>query len=151
MGSPKNMMRQWQIQGQPMAASTTANTPLGAWQYLPALTTYQAIDFHSEQIKTATLLFPVSIASAASTAAGGSLILAATQYSSLAASVNSATFYNQAAGSQAAGVVDVTTKMQWTLSPGDYIVLWANTNTVGLPASSTGIILSGTVDSVTAA
>ena len=150
MGSAKYGLRQFQIQGQFLNASTTANTPLGAWQYLPALTTYQAIDFHSEQIKTATLLFPVSMATAASTAAGGSVIFAATQYSSLASSVNSATFYNQAAASQAAGVVDVSTKMQWTLSPGDYIVLFANTNTIGVPANGGGIILSGTIDSVTA-
>jgi hypothetical protein len=150
VGSAKYGIRQFQIQGQALNASTAGNTPLGAWQYLPALTTYQAIDFHSEQIKTATLVYPASIATAASTLAGGSVIIAASQFSSLAASVNSATFYNQAAASQAAGVVDVSTLMKWTLSPGDYIVLYANTNTVGVPANLGPIILSGTIDSVTA-
>jgi hypothetical protein len=144
--------RQFQVQGQFMNASTAANVVLGAWQYKPAMTgtSYGTIDFASEQIKQATVSFPTSIASAASTAAGGSVILAATQYNSSFSSVNSATFYNQAAGSQAQAVVDVSTKMQWTLSPGDIIVFYANSNTVGVPAGFPAVILSGTIDTVTA-
>src|SRR5690242_16908250 len=144
--------RQFQIQGAPFLASTAANVPLGVFQYKPALSgtgNYGTVDFAQEQIKQATLVFPASIASAASTAAGGSVILAATQFNSGGSSQNSATFYNQANASQASGVVDISTKMNWNLNPGDYIVFFANSNTVGVPSGFPAVVLSGTIDTTT--
>jgi hypothetical protein len=134
------------------AASTAANVPGDAWHYKPAMNPtlpYGTLDFAQEQIKQATLIFPTSIASVASTAAGGSVILAATQYNYSGATQNSATFYNQAAASQASGAVDVSTKMNWNLNPGDYIIFWCNSNTVAVPAAFPTVILSGTIDTVT--
>lgn len=153
MPSYKYGGRQFQISGNPATASTTANLVLQAWEYLPAVSAQQAVDGAAEGIKSATLLFVTSVAQANSTAAGGSVIVAATQYNSAGASQNSATLYSQAAASQAAVVpIDVTARLSgWVLTPGDTIVLGLNTNTVGIPASFPGLILSGTIDTVTAA
>jgi hypothetical protein len=124
------------------------------WQYMPAMdgAKYGTIDFASEQIKQATLVFLASVAQANSTAAGGSVIVAASQFNSLGNSVASAALYNQTVASQAALVpIDVSTKLStWTLSPGDQIVLFVNSNTVGIPASFPTLVLSGTIDAVTA-
>jgi hypothetical protein len=134
-------------------ASTAANSTVQAMQYMPAMdgAKYGTIDFASEQIKQATLIFMASVASAASTAAGGSVIVAASQFNSLGNSKNSASLFNQANGSQAALTpIDVSTLMNWTLSPGDSVVLYVNSNTVGIPASFPGLVLSGSIDAVTA-
>lgn len=151
MPSYKYGGRQFSIQGAPFSASTTVNVALGAWEYLPAAAAQGVIDGAAESIKAATLIFATSVAQANSTAAGGSVIIAATQYNSLAASQNSATLYNQAVASQAAALpIDVSTKMPWVLSPGDTIVLYCNTNTVGIPANFSGVVLSASIDTVTA-
>ncbi len=140
------------IAGNPATASTTANLVLQAFEYLPAVAANQMVDGAAEGIKSATLMFVTSVAQANSTAAGGSVIIAATQFNSLAVSVTSATLYNQAVASQAAMLpIDVTSKLNgWVLSPGDSIALGLNTNTVGIPASFPGLVLSGTIDTVTA-
>ena len=154
MPSFKYGARQFQIQGQFATASTAANSTIQGFQYQPALTgtgSYGTIDFAQEVIKQATLIFMASVASAASTAAGGSVIIAASQFNSLGNSKNSANLFNQALGSQAAFVpIDVSTLMNtWNLAPGDSIVLFANTNTVGIPASFPSLVLSATIDAVT--
>jgi len=112
---------------------------------------YGTIDFAGETIKQATLLFLASVAQANSTAAGGSVLVAASQFNSAGSSVASATLYSQAAASQAALTpIDVSTKLNtWNLSPGDIVVLYVNSNTVGIPASFPTLVLSGTIDSVT--
>jgi hypothetical protein len=113
---------------------------------------YGTIDFAAEQIKQATLIFMANVASAASTAAGGSVIVAASQFNSLGNSKASAALFNQALGSQAAFVpIDVSTLLStWALSPGDSVVLFVNSNTVGIPASFPGLVLSATIDATTA-
>lgn len=153
MPSFKFGARQFQVGGlRQNSASTAASEVLDAWQYLPAVAAISVIDGAAEGIKSATLTFMASVAQANSTAAGGSVIVAATQFSSLAASVTSATLYNQAVASQAALLpIDVTSKLSgWVLSPGDFIQVGLNTNTVGIPASFPRLILSGTIDTVTA-
>lgn len=145
--------RQFQISANLATASTAANSTVGAWQYKPAMdgSKYGTIDFASEQIKQATLVFCASVAQANSTAAGGSVLVAASQFNSLGASQNSATLYNQAVASQSNFVpIDVSAAMNWTLSPGDMIVLYVNSHTVGIPASFPTLVLSGTIDTVTA-
>jgi phosphoribosylamine-glycine ligase len=154
MPSFKYGARQFQISANLATASTAANSTVGEYQYMPAMdgAKYGTIDFASEQVKQATLVFLASVAQANSTAAGGSVLVAASQFNSLGASQNSATLYNQAVASQAAFVpIDVSTKLStWTLSPGDQIVLFVNSNTVGIPASFPTLVLSGTIDAVTA-
>jgi hypothetical protein len=153
MPSFKYGARQFQVVGNRQnSASTTANEVLGAWEYLPAVAAQQGIDSALESIKSATLMFVTSVAQANSTAAGGSVIVAASQYNSAGASLNSATLYNQAVASQAALVpIDVTARLSgWSLSPGDTIVVGLNTNTVGIPASFSKLVLSGTIDTATA-
>jgi hypothetical protein len=146
--------RQFQISANLATASTAANSTVGAWQYKPAMdgSKYGTIDFAGEQIKQATLIFLASVAQANSTAAGGSVLVAASQFNSLGNSVASVTLYSQVAASQAALVpIDVSTKLStWNLSPGDQIVLYVNSNTVGIPASFPTLVLSGTIDTVTA-
>jgi hypothetical protein len=145
--------RQFQIQANLATASTAANSTVMGMQYMPAMdgAKYGTIDFASEQIKQATLVFMANVSSAASTAAGGSVLVAASQFNSKGSSVASANLFNQALGSQAAFVpIDVSTLMNWTLSPGDQVVLFINSNTVGIPASFPGLVLSGTIDTVTA-
>src|SRR5438105_2072291 len=143
--------RQFSISANLATASTAANSTVGAWQYKPAMdgSKYGTIDFASEQIKQATLIFLANVSSAASTAAGGSVLVAASQFNSSGSSVASATLFNQAAGSQAALVpIDVSTKLStWTLSPGDQVVLYVNSNTVGIPASFPTLVLRGRADS----
>lgn len=146
--------RQFQISANLATASTAANSTVGAFQYKPALTGtggYGTIDFAQETIKQATLIFCASIAQANSTAAGGSVIVAASQFNSLGNSVASASLYNQTVASQAALLpIDVSTKLNtWNLSPGDQVVLCVNSNTVGIPASFPTLVLSGTIDNVT--
>jgi hypothetical protein len=145
--------RQFQIEGNFAAASTTSNSTINGFQYQPAMgpAGYGTVDFAQEVIKQATLIFMANVASAASTAAGGSVIIAASQFNSGGSSKNSANLFNQALGSQAAFVpIDVSTLLNtWNLSPGDSIILFANTNTVGIPASFPGLVLSATIDSVT--
>lgn len=145
--------RQFQISANLATASTAANSTVGLYQYKPAMdgSKYGTIDFASEQIKQATLIFCASVAQANSTAAGGSVLVAATQINSLGNSVASATLYNQAVASQAANVpIDVSSLMNWTLSPGDQVELFVNSHTVGIPASFPTLVLSGTIDTVTA-
>jgi hypothetical protein len=155
MPSFKYGARQFAIQGVVFTASTTSNSTVGAFQYQPALTgtgSYGTVDFAQETIKQATLMFVGnSVAQANSTAAGGSVIVAASQYNSLGNSKASANLYNQTIASQAQFVpIDVSTLMNtWNLSPGDTIVLVINTNTVGIPASFPNLVLSGTIDAVT--
>jgi hypothetical protein len=148
--------RQFQIQAvvTQTASTTGPNSTMGAFQYLPGMSgagSYGTIDFAAEQIKQATLLFVASLAQANSTAAGGSMIVAASQFNSLGNSVASVNLYSQAVTSVAALTpLDVSTKLNtWSLSPGDSIYLILNTNTVGFPASLPNIILSGTIDAVT--
>src|SRR5438309_1384774 len=112
MPSFKYGARQFQIGANLATASTAANSTVGMYQYMPGMdgAKYGTIDFASEQIKQATLVFLASVASAASTAAGGSVLIAASQFNSLGNSVASATLFNQAAGSQAALLpIDVST------------------------------------------
>lgn len=152
MPSFKYGARQFAVEGlRQNSASTAASEVLGAWQYLPAVAAMSVIDAASESIKSATLTFMSSVAQANSTAAGGSVIVAATQFSSLAASVTSATLYNQAVASQAAMLpIDVSAKLNgWVFSPGDFVQVGLNSNTVGIPASFPRLILSGTIDTVT--
>lgn len=153
MPSFKYGARQFQIEGlRQNSASTAASEVLGAWQYLPAVAAIQLIDGAAEGIKSATLTFMSSVAQANSTAAGGAVIVAATQFNSLAVSVNSATLYSQVAASQAAMLpIDVTARLSgWVLSPGDFIQVGLNSSTVGIPASFPRLVLSGTIDTVTA-
>ena len=147
--------RQFQIQGviTQTASTTGPSSTLGGFQYQPAMgpASYGTIDFAQEQIKQATLLFVASMAQANSTAAGGSLVVAASQFNSLGNSVASVNLYSQAVTSVAALTpLDVSTKLStWNLSPGDAIYLILNTNTVGFPASVPQIVLSATIDAVT--
>jgi hypothetical protein len=124
------------------------------YQYKPAMdgSKYGTLDFASEQIKQATLVFLASVAQANSTAVGGSVLVAASQFNSKGSSVASATLYNQSVASQAALTpIDVTSALNgWVLSPGDQVVLYVNSNTVGIPASFPTLVLSGTIDNVTA-
>lgn len=130
-------------------SSTAASVVLGQFQYIPGSQAGLS-DFAPENIKAATLVFGGNISSAATTAAGGSMIIAATQYNSAGASQNSAALYTQSAASQAAHVpIDVSSLVNWTLSPGDTVVLGANSNTVGVPTFSS-VVFSATVDTVTA-
>ena len=145
--------RQFSITGVFATASTAANSTVAAFQYKPAMSgtgSYGTIDFASEQIKQATLIFMANVASAATT--GASLVIAASQFNSSGSSVASVNLYDQSLASQAAFVpIDVSTKLNtWTLSPGDQIVLFANSHTVGIPASFPTLVLSGTIDTVTA-
>lgn len=152
MPSYKYGGRQFQIDGlRQNSASTAASEVLGFWDYLPAVAAQQAIDTNLEAVKSATLRFVTSVAQANSTAAGGAVIVAATQINSLGNSVNSATLYSQVAASQAAMVpIDISSKMSgWVLSPGDCIQLGLNSSTVGIPASFPRLVLSGTIDSIT--
>jgi hypothetical protein len=148
--------RQFQIQAitNQTASTTGPNITYPAFQYLPAMdgAKYGTIDFAGEQIKQATLIFGASVAQANSTAAGGSVIVAASQFNSLGNSKNSANLFVQTVASQAAMLpIDVSTLLStWALSPGDSIVLVVNTNTVGVPASFPNLVLSGTIDAVTA-
>jgi hypothetical protein len=146
--------RQFSISANLATASTAANSTVGMYQYKPAMdgSKYGTIDFASEQIKQATLVFLASVAQANSTAAGGSVLIAASQFNSKGSSVASATLYNQAVASQAALTpIDVSAALSgWVLSPGDQIALYVNSNTVGIPASLPGLVLSGTIDTVTA-
>jgi hypothetical protein len=146
--------RQFQISANLATASTAANSTVGMYQYKPAMdgSKYGTLDFASEQIKQATLVFLASVAQANSTAAGGSVLVAASQFNSKGSSVASATLYNQSVASQAALTpIDVTSALNgWVLSPGDQVVLYVNSNTVGIPASFPTIVLSGTIDNVTA-
>jgi hypothetical protein len=152
MPSFKYGARQFQIQGQFFPASTAVSVMLGAWQYLPAVAAIGTIDAAAEGIKSATLTFATSVAQANSTAAGGSVIIAASQYNSAGATVATAALYNQAAGSQAGLVpIDVTALLPWTFSAGDIVRLGAMTNTVGIPAAFSACVLSATIDTVTAA
>jgi hypothetical protein len=146
--------RQFQISANLATASTAANSTVGMYQYKPAMdgSKYGTLDFASEQIKQATLVFLASVAQANSTAAGGSVLVAASQFNSKGSSVASATLYNQSVASQAALTpIDVTSALNgWVLSPGDQVVLYVNSNTVGIPASFPTLVLSGTIDNVTA-
>jgi len=145
--------RQFSISANLATASTAANSAVGLFQYKPAMdgSKYGTIDFASEQIKQATLIFLASVAQANSTAAGGSVFVAASQFDSAGNSKNSANLYNQASASQAANVpIDVSSLMNWTLSPGDQVELFVNSHTVGIPASFPTLVLSGTIDTVTA-
>jgi hypothetical protein len=146
--------RQFAISANLATASTAANSTVGMYQYKPAMdgSKYGTIDFAGEQIKQATLVFLASVAQANSTAAGGAVIVAASQFNSLGNSKNSATLYSQVAGSQAALTpIDVTSALSgWVLSPGDQVVLYVNSSTVGIPASFPTLVLSGTIDTVTA-
>ena len=140
--------RQFQISANLATASTAANSTVGAFEYLPAAAAQGVVDFAGETIRAATLLFVASLASSASTAAGGSVLVAASQFNSLGNSVASATLYDQSLGSQAALTpIDVSSKLNtWSLSPGDSIVLLVNSHTVGIPASFPSLVLSGTID-----
>lgn len=151
MPSYKYGGRQFQIAANLATASTAANSTVGAFEYLPAAAAQGVVDMAQETVKAATLMFMASLASSASTAAGGSVIVAATQFNSLGNSVNSATLYNQSVNSQAALTpIDVSAKLNtWNLSNGDTIALMVNSNTVGIPASFPGLVLSGTIDVVT--
>jgi hypothetical protein len=146
--------RQFQISANLATASTAANSTVGMYQYKPAMdgSKYGTLDFASEQIKQATLVFLASVAQANSTAAGGAVLVAASQFNSKGSSVASATLYNQSVASQAALTpIDVTSALSgWVLSPGDQVVLYVNSNTVGIPASFPTLVLSGTIDNVTA-
>ncbi len=146
--------RQFQISANLATASTAANSTVGMYQYKPAMdgSKYGTLDFASEQIKQATLVFLASVAQANSTAAGGSVLVAASQFNSKGSSVASATLYNQSVASQAALTpIDVTSALSgWVLSPGDQVVLYVNSNTVAIPASFPTLVLSGTIDNVTA-
>lgn len=145
--------RQFSISANLATASTAANSTVGAWQYKPAMgpDKYGTIDFAGEQIKQATLMFLASVAQANSTAAGGSVLVAASQFNSLGNSKNSATLYSQAAASQAALLpIDVTSALSgWAWAPGDTLALYVNSNTVGIPASFPTLVLSGTIDTAT--
>jgi hypothetical protein len=138
----------------PAAASTAANLTVGGFQYMPAMdgAKYGTIDFAAEQIKQATLILGNSVAQANSTAAGGAAIVVAAQFNSLGNSVATVALYSQVAASQAALTpIDVSTKLStWALSPGDQVVLVINSSTVGIPASFPSLVLSGTIDAVTA-
>lgn len=155
MPSFKYGARQFSIPANfPNTASTAANSTVGVFQYMPALTgtgSYGTVDFGQEVIKQATLIFVSSLASSASTAAGGSVQVAATQYNSGGSSVNSVVLYDQSLASVAALTpLDVSTKLNtWNLSPGDQIVLLVNSHTVGIPATFPNLVLSGTIDAVT--
>lgn len=155
MPSFKYGARQFQIQGvvTQTASTTGPSSTLGGFQYQPAMgpAGMGTIDFAQETIKQATLLFVASLASAASTAAGGSIVVAASQFNSLGNSVASVNLYSQALASVAALTpLDVSTKLNtWNLSPGDSVYMILNTNTVGFPASLPQIILSATIDAVT--
>jgi len=142
--------RQFQISANLATASTAANSTVGAFEYLPAAAAQGVIDFAGETIRAATLLFAASVASAASTAAGGSVLIAATQFNSGGSSVASATLFDQSLGSQAALTpIDVSSKLNtWSLAPGDTIALMVNSHTVGIPASFPSLVLSGTIDNV---
>jgi hypothetical protein len=148
--------RQFQVQGviTQTASTTGPSMTLGGFQYQPGMSgagAYGTIDFAAEQIKQATLLFVASLAQANSTAAGGSLVVAASQFNSLGNSVASVNLYSQAVTSVAALTpLDVSTKLNtWSLSPGDSVYLILNTNTVGFPASMPNLILSATIDATT--
>ena len=146
--------RQFSISANLATASTAANSTVGMYQYKPAMdgSKYGTLDFASEQIKQATLVFLANVSQANSTAAGGSVLVAASQFNSKGSSVASATLYNQSVASQAALTpIDVTSALSgWVLSPGDQVVLYVNSNTVGIPASFPTLVLSGTIDNVTA-
>lgn len=130
--------------------STAANVQGGGVAYLPSSKYSGVSDLTPEHINGAALYFPASIASAATTAAGGSLQVQLFQYNSAGSSVNSAVLYNQAAGSQAAhSELDVSTLCPWTLSIGDHLELLIASNTVGVPVWG-GCIFSCTVDAGTA-
>ncbi len=146
--------RQFQISANLATASTAASSTVGMYQYKPAISgsgSYGTIDFASEQIKQATLVFLASVAQANSTAAGGAVMVAASQFNSLGNSVASVNLWNQTVASQAAMLpVDVSSKLStWTLSPGDQVVLYVNSNSVGIPASFPTLVLSGTIDTIT--
>jgi hypothetical protein len=146
--------RQFSISANLATASTAANSTVGAFHYKPELTgtgSYGTVDFGQEVIKQASLIFCASVAQANSTAAGGSVLVAASQFDSAGNSKNSANLYNQAAASQAAfSPIDVSTLLNtWNLSPGDQVALYVNSHTVGIPASFPTLVLSGTIDSVT--
>ena len=130
--------------------STAANVQGGGVGYLPATSHAGLSDLTPEAIKAAALYFPASVASAATTAAGGSLQVQLFQYNSAGNSQNSAVLFNQAAGSQAAhSELDVSTLCNWTLSAGDHLELLIASNTVGVPVWG-GVIFSCSVDAVTA-
>ncbi len=142
--------RQFQIQAFFATASTAANSTAGAFEYQPAAAAAGVVDFAQEQIRSATLVFCASVAQANSTAAGGSVVVAASQFNSLGNSVASVNLYSQVVASQAALTpIDVSTKLStWNLSVGDLIVLVVNTNTVGIPASFPNLVLSATIDTI---
>ncbi len=150
MPSFKYGARQFSITANLATASTAANSTVGAWQYQPAALAAGMVDFAQEQIRSATLIFCASVAQANSTAAGGSVLVAASQFNSGGSSVASVTLYSQVVASQAALTpIDVSSKLStWNLSPGDQIVLYVNSNTVGIPASFPTLVLSGTIDSI---
>jgi len=154
MPSFKYGARQFSVFANLATASTAANSTVGVFQYMPAMIGtggYGTVDFAQETIKQATLIFVNSVASAASTAAGGSVQVAASQFNSGGSSVASAVLYDQSLASQAALTpIDVSTKLNtWNLSPGDQVVLYVNSHTVGIPASFPTLVLSGTIDAVT--
>lgn len=143
MPSFKYGARTFTVSSGPMSASTAASLPLEGWTYLPSVSDVGTFDKAAEIILSGALTLLQNVASAASTAAGGSVIVAATQYNSLGNSVNSTSLFNQALGSQAADVpIDTTLLHKWTLSPGDLLVLGLNSNTVGIPANFPGIVWS---------
>lgn len=127
--------------------STAANVNYGGFQYLPTITVNQ----EQERIKNATLVFPSAIATAASTAAAGSMQIVLTQYNSSGNSQNSAILFDQSLNSQAANTpLDVSTLCNgWNLNAGDTVVLTASSHTVGVPVNG-GVIFSCFIDAQTA-
>lgn len=129
--------------------STAANVKYGGWVYIPAYATKGVISGEAESLKDASLVFPNSLQTASNTAAAGSLRIALTQYNSSGNSQNSAVLFDQSLTSAAAATpIDVSSLCNWTLAPGDSLILGANTNTVGIPVFG-GCIFSGVVDAVT--
>src|SRR5690348_14220678 len=100
MPSYKYGGRQFQISANLATASTAANSTVGAFEYLPAVSAQQMVDAAGETIKAATLIFLTSLASSASTAAGGSVQVVASQFNSSGSSVASALLYDQSLASQ---------------------------------------------------
>lgn len=139
--------RPYGISVQAMLASTAASVQWGGFQYLPTITVNQEV----ERIKNATLIFPSSLATVASTAAGGSMQIVLTQYNSAGNSQNSAVLYDQSLNSQAANTpLDVSSLVNtWNLSAGDFLGLSANSHTVGVPVNG-GVVFSCFIDAQTA-
>ena len=128
-----------------LVSTTSASVFIDAWQYMPSAGDNGTLDKHQEQLIAGALIFGATLATAASTAAAGSLQLQAIQYNSVGSTVNSAVIFNQSVSSAAAFTpIDTTSLHNWKLNTGDIIVLLASANTTGIPALS-GLVWSATV------